>query len=128
MLAQLAADAVLVLHLGFIAFVVLGGFLVTRWRRVAWMHIPCAIWGGLVELGGWMCPLTPLENRLRAAAGSSGYGGSFIDHYITSIVYPAGLTRELQLALGIGVIAVNLCAYGLVALRSSRARRLGARR
>jgi len=123
MSAQLAADAVLLLHLGFIVFVALGVLLVFRWRWVACLHIPCAVWGALIELAGWVCPLTPLENRLRVAAGSSGYGGGFIDHYITSIVYPAGLTREVQLALGLGVIAINLCAYGFVALRSQRARR-----
>jgi len=123
MSAQLAADAVLLLHLGFIVFVALGVLLVFRWRWVACLHIPCAVWGALIELAGWVCPLTPLENRLRVAAGSSGYGGGFIDHYITSILYPAGLTREVPLALGRRAIAINLCAYGFVALRSQRARR-----
>jgi hypothetical protein len=102
------------LHLAFILFVAVGGFLVLRWPRLAWVHLPAVAWGAVVELMGWVCPLTPLENRLRAAAGDAAYGGGFIDHYIMPIVYPAGLTRSLQIATACGVVALNLIIYRLV--------------
>jgi hypothetical protein len=107
-----AADLVVILHLAFIVFVAAGGLLVLRWPRLAWAHVPAFIWGALVELAGWICPLTPLENRLRAAAEDSVYGGGFINRYITPIVYPSGLTRSMQLALAVAVIVVNLVIYG----------------
>ena len=121
MIASFAADAVLVAHLAFVVFVAGGGLLVLRWPRIAWVHVPVAVWGVAVELGGWICPLTPLENRLRAAGGEAGYAGGFIEHYLVPIVYPSGLTRGHQLALGIAVVAVNLVVYGV--LLSRRARR-----
>ena len=117
MIAGLSADAVVLLHLGFILFVALGGFLVLRWRRVAWAHLPAAIWGTLIELTGWICPLTPLENRLRAAAGDPAYTGGFIDRYIMPIVYPPGLSRSMQVVIGCAVIGFNLLIYGLVFIR-----------
>lgn len=119
MFANLAADAVVLVHSSFILFVVIGGFLVLKWRWIAWFHIPGVIWGALIEFFGWICPLTPLENRLRAMAFSSDYTEGFIDHYIMPIVYPEGLTRGMQLALCIAVIMINLCVYGLVLFRQS---------
>ncbi len=117
MLARIAADAVVLIHLGFVLFVALGGFLVLRWPRVAWGHIPCAIWGAVVELAGWICPLTPLEISLRLAAGAEGYSGGFVARYIVPLVYPDELTRELQLAVGAAVLALNGGLYAVVLLR-----------
>jgi hypothetical protein len=119
-LAHLLADAVVLLHLGFILFVACGGFLALRWPKAAWVHVPAAVWGALVELAGWVCPLTPLENRLRLAAGGDAYADGFIDRYIVPVVYPAGLDRELQVALGLAVIVGNLAVYGWLLLRSRR--------
>ncbi|MBL8424926.1 MAG: DUF2784 domain-containing protein, partial [Candidatus Accumulibacter phosphatis] len=82
MINRLLADGIVVLHCLFIAFVVLGGVLALRWPRLAWVHLPAACWGAAIELSGWICPLTPLENRFRQAAGEAGYAGSFIDHYL----------------------------------------------
>jgi hypothetical protein len=120
-LAGWLADLVVVLHLGFIVFVVLGGLLVLRWPRLAWVHLPCAIWGALIELAGWICPLTPLENRLREMAGQGGYRGGFVEHYLIPVVYPAGLTPRLQLVLGLGVTAVNAVVYAIWHRRRRRA-------
>ena len=111
MLSHLAADALLIVHLSFIVFVVAGGFLVWRWPRLMWIHPPMALWGGLVEFFDWVCPLTPLENRLRRLAGDAGFEGSFIEHYLVPIVYPPGLNRTLQIALGAAVVLVNAAAY-----------------
>ena len=105
------ADLVLVVHLAFVLFVVLGGALVLRWPKLAWVHLPAAGWGALIEFAGWICPLTPLEQRLRVLAGQAGYEGGFIEHYVTAWLYPAGLTRTVQLVLGAAVIAVNLAVY-----------------
>ena len=111
---RLAADAVLLIHFGFVLFVVLGGLLVWKWRRLAWLHLPAALWGALIEFTGWICPLTPLENRLRGGVAGGGYPGSFIERYLLPLVYPAELTRELQIGLGLGVVALNLAVYGLL--------------
>ena len=111
MIAGFSADIVVLLHLGFILFVALGGLFVLRWPRLAWAHLPAVVWGALVELTGWICPLTPVENRLRIAAGDLAYTGGFIERYIVPIVYPTGLTRGMQLALGTAVIVVNLAVY-----------------
>lgn len=105
------ADVVVTLHFGFVLFVVLGGVVVLRWRRVAWVHLPCAAWGALIEFGGWVCPLTPLEKHLRALGHQPGYAETFVEHYITRAMYPAGLTRGVQLAIGIFVILVNVLVY-----------------
>lgn len=111
---QLLADTVLVVHLGFILFVVAGGFLV-RWRRsVAWVHLPAAGWGALIEFMGWICPLTPLENWARLRAGETGYTGGFVEHYLLPVVYPAALTRDVQIALGAAVLIINLSIYAWV--------------
>ncbi len=111
MLYGLAAEAVVVFHFAFVLFVVLGGLLVRRWPRVAWVHLPCAVWGALIELTGLICPLTPLEKWLRDQAGLASYGGGFIAHYIVPVLYPAGLTRGVQLALAVFVVALNLAVY-----------------
>ena len=105
------ADAILVLHFAFIAFVLVGGVAVLRWPRLAWIHVPAAIWGVLIEFAGWICPLTPLENSFRERAGQGGYSGGFIDHYITSIIYPDGLTRTMQFGIGALVLAINAYVY-----------------
>ena len=111
MIARLAADGVLVLHLLFIVFVLAGGLLALRWRRAPWLHLPAAAWGVFIEASGRICPLTPLENRLRAAAGQAGYEGGFIEHYLLAVIYPAGLTRDIQFVLAALVVGVNLAIY-----------------
>lgn len=118
MIYRSLADFVLVVHLAFVLFVVLGGLLVLRWRWVALLHVPAAIWGILLEYAGWICPLTPLENSLRRLGGETEYSGSFIQHYIQPVLYPAGLTRGTQIVLGSLALVVNLIAYGLVIARS----------
>jgi hypothetical protein len=114
------ADFVLVVHLAFVVFVVLGGLLVVRWPWVAFLHIPAAVWGILIEYSGWICPLTPLENSLRRSGGGAGYSGGFIEHYIQPLLYPAGLTRGTQIVLGSFAVLVNLAAYGVVVARRKR--------
>src|SRR4026209_2900188 len=94
MLYRGLADAVVMIHLLFAAFVVLGGFLAWRWPRVTWVHFPAAVWGVAIEFGGWICPLTPLENALRARAGLAGYSGGFVEHYLLPALYPVGLTAS----------------------------------
>jgi hypothetical protein len=118
---RLAADILVVVHLAFIVFVLLGGFLAWRWRRLAWVHAPAAVWGALIEFAGWICPLTPWEVALRQRAGQAGYQSGFIEHYVMPIVYPPGLTPSVQLLLGGFVIAVNAVAYaGLIRRRRTR--------
>lgn len=114
------ADLVLAVHLAFVLFVVLGGLLVLKWPRLAWLHIPAAIWGVLIEYAGWICPLTPLENSFRVRGGGAGYSGGFIEHYIQPVLYPAGLTRGTQIVLGSLALLVNLTAYGVVVARRRR--------
>ncbi len=117
MLYQLAADGLLAIHFGFLLFVVLGGLLVL-WRPwLVWVHVPALLWGTIVSLLGWICPLTPLENHYRRLAGEVGYDSSFIGHYIAPVVYPGGLTRELQLFAGFSLPLWNLLVYGLVLWR-----------
>jgi hypothetical protein len=121
MLSRLAADGLVLVHLAFILFVVLGGFLSWRWRRLIWVHVPCALWGAVVEFAGWICPLTPWEVALRRQAGHLGYEGGFIEHYIIPLIYPGELTLSVRVILGSAVIAVNIAAYvGFV--RRARAR------
>jgi hypothetical protein len=119
-LYRLLANAVVVLHALFIVFVVFGGFLAWRWRWVALIHIPCAIWGVLIEYRGGICPLTPLENALRARAGQEGYAGGFIEHYLLPAIYPAGLTSRAQLILGTFVLVTNVLAYAVLLHRRAR--------
>lgn len=108
---RILADAVVVVHILFVGFVVVGAFLAFRWRRVLWLHAPAALWGAWVELSGRVCPLTPLENRFRALAGLEGYAGSFVDRYLVPALYPGTLTRETQVALGLLVLAFNALVY-----------------
>lgn len=114
------ADLVLVIHFAFVAFVLLGGLLALRWRRVAWVHIPVAIYGALIEFVGFICPLTPVEVSLRRQAGQAGYEGGFIEHYITAALYPSGLTREIQIALGVFVLLLNGIVYTIWLRRRAR--------
>ena len=105
------ADAVVVLHLAFVLFVGVGGFLVTRHPRLALLHLPAVAWAVAIELTGARCPLTPLENRLREAAGAAGYAGDFIARHLVPVLYPAGLTRRAQIALGLAALVVNAVVY-----------------
>lgn len=118
------ADLVLLLHLAFVVFVAAGGLLLLRWPRVAWVHLPCAAWGAFVEFAGWICPLTPLENRVRLIAGEAGYEGGFIEHYVIPLLYPDELTRGVQVTLGLMVIAVNTAIYAWVWYRPGTPRGL----
>jgi hypothetical protein len=111
----IAADAVLLLHLAFVIFVTLGAFLVLRWRRLMWIHLPAAIWGIWIEWSGSACPLTPLENELRVRAGESPYAGDFLDRYLVGFLYPGGLTREIQILLGLIVLVINGVLYWKIA-------------
>lgn len=119
------ADAVLLAHAAFVAFVVAGGLLVLRWPRAAWLHLPVVAWGAGIEFTGGICPLTPLENHLRELAQQQGYSGGFVEHYVFGLLYPDGLTRNLQLALGLLVLLVNGVIYGWAwrRLRAAAARR-----
>lgn len=121
MIYSALADLVLVVHLAFVVFVVLGGLLVLRWPWLALVHFPAAVWGVVIEYTGGICPLTPLENSLRQSGGASGYSGGFIEHYIQPVLYPGGLTRGTQIVLGSLALVVNLAAYGLVIARRKRA-------
>lgn len=120
MWSRSAADAVLIVHLVFIAFVVLGGLLVLRWPRLAWVHVPVALYGAAIEFIGFVCPLTPLEVWLRRRGGDAGYTGGFIEQYITAALYPTGLTREVQIGLGLAVLMVNIAIYRQLAVRLVR--------
>lgn len=117
MFYRIAADMVMASHFLFIVFVALGGLLVLRWGRVAWVHLPCAVYGVVISWVGWVCPLTPLENELRRMAGQRGYEAGFVEHYLLPIIYPSGLTPDVQIALGAAVIASNLLIYASVVLR-----------
>ena len=117
MFYRLAADAVVLLHFGYAIFVVAGGLLVFRWRWIALLHLPAVIWGVLLEFFGWMCPLTPLELRLRAAGGQTAYSGGFVEHYIQPVLYFVDSDVIVQFAIGSFVILVNLAIYGLLLWR-----------
>lgn len=120
---RLLADLVLLLHLAFVLFVVLGGLFVLRWPRLAWLHVPVALYGATIEFLGFICPLTPLENRYRRLGGESGYEGGFVGHYVTSLIYPDGLTRGIQVTLGIAVLVLNAVVYAVVLRRRSAGKR-----
>ena len=122
MLYRLSADLVLIIHLAFVLFVALGGFLALRRPRLMWLHLPAVVWGALSEFLGVFCPLTPLETILRELGGGTGYEGNFIEHYITAVIYPSGLTRGLQIALGISALLLNMAIYGYWLLRKRRSR------
>lgn len=114
MLYRLLADAIVLIHMAFVIFVATGGFLVRRWPRLAWLHVPAAMWGAAIAFAGQVCPLTPLEIWLRHTGGEAGYAGTFVDQYVLPILYPVGLTRLHQAALGTGVVVINAIAYGLL--------------
>jgi hypothetical protein len=117
------ADLVVLVHVIFVVFVVLGGLLVARWPRLAWVHVPAASWGVFIEFRGWICPLTPLENYLRQRGGSSAYQGEFIQHYILPLLYPASLTPRVQIWLGSAALMVNVALYWQIIRARSRGSR-----
>jgi hypothetical protein len=117
---EFLAGVVVVIHLLFVLFVVLGGLLVLRWPKAAYVHLPAAAWGAAIEFAGFICPLTPLENSLRRQAGASTYTAGFIEHYLLPVLYPAGLTRTTQLVLGVMVIGINVAIYAWVGRTSRR--------
>ena len=123
MIYGILTDALVAFHLGFVIFVCLGGLLVLRWRGMAWVHLPAAIWGAIVEWTQTVCPLTTLENHLRHLRGQAGYTNGFIEYHITRVLYPDGLTQRMQIALGVFVVLLNVMVYTVVFLRR---RRLGA--
>ncbi len=119
---RLLADLVLLVHAAFVAFVMLGGLAVLRWPRLAWVHLPVVAWGAGIEFAGGICPLTPLENHWRRLAGEQGYMGGFVEHYLMAALYPEGLTRGLQIVLGLVVLAVNAAVYVRVWSRTKTSR------
>ena len=120
LLYRVAADFLVLLHLAFILFVVAGGLAVFKWPWMALLHIPAAVWGAMIEYKGWICPLTPWENSLRKLAGGEGYTEGFIEHYILQIIYPPGLTRDMQTTLGTVVMVINLAIYAVILYRLFR--------
>jgi hypothetical protein len=122
MIYRLGADLVLIVHSAFVLFVVLGGLFVWRWPWLIWIHLAAVFWGALIEFAGFICPLTPLEGRLRELAGGVRYEGDFIGHYITELLYPSGLTRPLQIGLGISVLLLNVLIYGYFLVRKPHVR------
>lgn len=120
---KLFVDALVAFHFAFVAFVIVGGLLVLRWRRVMWLHLPAVAWGIWIELSGGICPLTPLENQLRLAAGRADYDGSFVDHYIMPVLYPDGLTRDLQFTIAGIIVLINGACYGYLLWRRWQAGR-----
>ena len=123
MLYSLAADTLLIVHFLFIGFVVLGGWLVFKWRWLVFLHLPAAAWGALIEFQGWLCPLTPWEQQFRQAAGEASYKTGFIEHYLMPLIYPANLDYDMQLVLGSFVIIINLIIYGLLILKNLQTNR-----
>lgn len=115
MISRLGAEAIVLLHFAFVLFVVLGGLLVLRYRRLAILHLPAVAWGIYIELTGGLCPLTGVENRLRRSAGEAGYDSGFIEHYIYPLLYPVGLTPDVQVWLAILLALVNALVYGWIA-------------
>jgi len=125
MLYHRLADMVVAVHLAFVIFVVLGALFVLRWPRLAWVHVPAAVWGVLIEYAGWICPLTPLENWLRRTGGQASYQGGFVEHYVIPVLYPLGLTRPTQWVLGTIVLVVNVGVYGWLVIRRRSVREAG---
>jgi hypothetical protein len=114
MIFRFLADCVVLLHFAFVIFVVIGGLVVIWWKNILWVHLPVVLYAALIELIGWVCPLTPLENWLRHKGGQAGYQVSFIEQYLLPLLYPVGYTRAVQLTLGFSALAVNLVIYGVV--------------
>lgn len=107
----MVADTIVILHAAFVFFVLFGGLAVLRWRRLIWFHLPAAVWGAVIELGGWICPLTYLEVHLRRRIGGTDYSGTFVEHYLEPLIYPLGLTRQAQIVFGISTVLLNLAVY-----------------
>ncbi len=120
MLYRLLADAIVIVHLAFVIFAVGGGLLVCKWKSLAWLHVPAFLWAALIEFAGGVCPLTPLENRLRELAGGTPYHTDFVAHYLLPLLYPAALTRNLQIFLGALVLGLNMGIYGGLLWRARR--------
>jgi len=120
--SRILADLLVLIHFGFVLFVVAGGLLVLRWPRLAFGHLPAALWGAWIEFSGGICPLTPMEKALRVRAGEATYAGDFVGHYVLPVLYPSGLTRNVQLVLGMVVLAVNLAVYAMLLRRRRRQR------
>jgi hypothetical protein len=123
MLYRISAEVVLSVHFAFIAFVLCGALLAVRWRWIAALHLPAAAWGFFVEITGRICPLTYAENYLRNRAGESGYSQGFIEHYLLPVIYPAGLTQQIQFVLAGVVVLINVLAYGWLLRRGASRRR-----
>lgn len=119
---KIFADIVFLVHLAFVSFVVVGGVLVWRIPKLAWLHLPAVVWGALIEFAGWICPLTPWEQNLRRLAGERGYSGGFVENYLLPILYPAGLTRDVQIVLGSLVLVINGLVYALIVRRVTKDR------
>ena len=121
---RVLADLAALAHFAFVLFVAFGGLLVLRWRKLAWVHLPAALWGALIEIGNWSCPLTTYENLFRRKAGMAGYGDDFIAYHLFRLIYPAGLTRGIQIAIAVFVFAINTAVYSKVfPIRTRRSRR-----
>lgn len=114
MIYRMLADLVVIIHLVFIVFALLGGLLVLWRSYMLFVHVPAALWVAMISFKGWICPLTPLENQLRHAAGGEGYPGGFVEHYIIPIIYPAGLSFDVQVLLGIAALGINIAIYAFV--------------
>lgn len=122
MIYKLLADFVFLIHLVFVLFVILGGIAVWYQPKLAWLHLPAVIWGALIEFAGWICPLTPWVQSLRQLAGQEGFSGGFVEHYLLPLLYPQGLTRDIQILLGLLVLLVNGIAYAIILRRFLRQR------
>jgi len=118
------ADLILLAHLGFVAFVSVGALAVLFWPRLALAHVPCLMYGAAIELIGWICPLTPLEQDLRRHSGQEGYAGGFIEHYVGGLLYPGGWDK-IRVWLGLGLVTFNLIVYAYLIARILHARRAG---
>lgn len=114
MIYIILADCIVVLHFLFIIFVITGGLSALKWRKIIWLHLPAAVWGALIEFTGWICPLTIMENDFRIKGNSLGYTGGFIQHYLIPVIYPTGLTHEIQIILGSVVVSLNLLVYWFI--------------
>lgn len=120
MMYRIATDLLVILHLGFIVFVVAGGVLCIKWRKLIWIHIPAIIWGTVIELSGWICPLTPLENYFRRKSGEAAYAGDFVSQYLVPVIYPESLTREIQWLLALAVLVINGAVYTIIVKKHRR--------
>jgi hypothetical protein len=120
MIYRILAELLMIVHMAFILFVVFGGFAVLKWHWMALVHVPIAAWGAIVELKSWVCPLTPWENKFRLLAGQEGYSEGFIEHYLMPVIYPPGLTKDIQTTMGLLVVAINLLIYGYLIYRLVR--------